>query len=330
MRKLFAIFSILFTYNISSAQDKLLITEGTSPNLYITHTIAPKENYYSVGRMYNVSPRELAPYNNLTFEKGFTVGQIIRIPLGPNNFSQGDAPGENEVLVPVYHTMKAKEGLYRVSIKYNKVPLDKLRKWNKLSGDAVGTGTKIIVGYLKVLKDQSPLVNQGIKINSSAIAINKQAVDNKQAEKKQEPEKPVEVRPEEVRPVVQERPENVNAINTGGTINFNGGKFKSLYNDQIKNRSLENESGVAATFKTTSGWQDGKYYCFHNTAQPATIIKITNNANGKVVYAKVLDAIPDIKQNSGLLLRISNSAAAELGALDKFDCSISYAPSKSP
>ncbi len=145
MRKLFAIFSILFTYNISSAQDKLLIAEGTSPNLYITHTIAPKENYYSVGRMYNVSPRELAPYNNLTFEKGFTIGQIIRIPLGPNNFSQGDAPGENEVLVPVYHTMKAKEGLYRVSIKYNKVPLDKLRKWNKLSGDAVGTGTKIII-----------------------------------------------------------------------------------------------------------------------------------------------------------------------------------------
>ncbi len=177
----------------------------------------------------------------------------------------------------------------------------------------MGTGTKIIIGYLKVLKDQSPLVNQGIKINSSDVAINNQEVDNKQAEKKQEPETPVEVRPEEIRPVVQERPENVNAINTGGTINFNGGKFKSLYNDQIKNRSLENESGVAATFKTTSGWQDGKYYCFHNTAQPATIIKITNNANGKVVYAKVLDAIPDIKQNSGLLLRISNSAAAELG-----------------
>lgn len=325
MRKIFAIFSILFSYYISSAQDKLLIAEGTSPNLYITHTVAPKENYYSVGRMYNVSPRELAPYNNLTFDKGFTMGQIIKIPLSPSNFSQGDAPKENEVLVPVYHTMKAKEGLYRVSLKYNKVTLDNLRKWNKLSGDAVSTGAKIIVGYLKVLKDQSPLVNQGIKTNSAGIAVNKQAVENKPVEKIQEPEKPGETRPNEVKPVVQETPDNVNIINTGGPINFNGGKFKSLYNDQVKNRSLENESGIAAIFKTTSGWQDGKYYCFHNTAPPATIIKITNNANGKVVYAKVLDAIPDIKQNTGLLLRISNSAAAELGALDKFDCSISYA-----
>ena len=88
---------------------------------------------------------------------------------------------------------------------------------------------------------------------------------------------------------------------------------------------MENEFGAAATFKTTSGWQDGKYYCFHNTAEPGTIIKVTNNANGKAVYAKVLDAIPDIKQNAGLLIRISNSAAEELGATDKFDCSISYA-----
>jgi hypothetical protein len=40
----------------------------------------------------------------------------------------------------------------------------------------------------------------------------------------------------------------------------------------------------------------------------------------------VLDAIPDIKQNTGLLLRISNSAAEELGVSDtKFDCAISYA-----
>ena len=83
---------------------------------------------------------------------------------------------------------------------------------------------------------------------------------------------------------------------------------------------------MAAIFKTTSGWQDGKYYCFHNTALPGTIIKITNNANGKSIYAKVLDAIPDIKQNSGLLLRVSNSAAEELGAGEnKFDCSITYA-----
>ena len=326
MRKLFAVFIVvLFFYSTSSAQDKLLVAEGTSPNLYIIHTVAPKENYYSVGRMYNVSPKDLAPYNNLTFEKGFSMGQTIKIPLVPNNFSQGEAPKENEVLVPVYHIVQAKEGLYRVSVKYNKVPLNILKKWNKLPGDAVSNGTKLIVGYLKVLKDQSPLASQSIRVSPSDMAV-KKPEEKKETAKKQEKEKVTEPQLKEEKPVVKEKPANDIPVKQTGTINFNGGKFKSLYSEQSKNSTSTNEFGVAAIFKTTSGWQDGKYYCFHNTAEPGTIIKVTNNANGKTIYAKVLDAIPDIKQNSGLLLRISNSAAEELGVTDtKFDCSISYA-----
>ncbi|HUS00592.1 MAG TPA: hypothetical protein VMY77_02635, partial [Chitinophagaceae bacterium] len=207
---------------------------------------------------------------------------------------------------------------------YNKVPLDVLKKWNRLTGDAVGAGTKLIVGYLKVLKDQSPLASQAMKINSGDFVIKK--TDDKKPPVKIREEKIAEPLPKETKPVVIEKTAEINSVRTSGTINFNGGKFKSLYSEQIKNRSLENEFGVAAIFKTTSGWQDGKYYCFHNTAEPGTIIKVTNNTNGRSVYAKVLDAIPDIKQNSGLLLRISNSAADELGVFDiKFDCSVSYA-----
>lgn len=321
MKKLIALLIISFTYFISPAQDKLLVAEGTPSDLYITHVVAPKENYYSVGRMYNVAPKDLAPYNNLTFESGLVLGQTIKIPLRQNNFSQGEAPNENEVLVPVYHIMKAKEGLYRVSVNYNKVPLNDLKKWNKLSGDAVSTGTKIIVGYLKVIKDQSPLASQAIHIPSDFTI--KKSEEKKQVVKTEEPNK---IEPQKEKPVVKDKPVINNTQQTANTINFNGGKFKNLYNEQIKNKQLENEFGVAAIFKTTSGWQDGKYYCFHNTAEPGTIVKITNNANGKAVYAKVLDAIPDIKQNTGLLLRISNSAADELGVSEsKFDCSISYA-----
>jgi LysM repeat protein len=322
MRKLFTAIIVLLTFHTSStAQDKLLVAEGTSPNLYISHSVAPKENYYSVGRMYNASPKDLAPYNNLTFETGLALGQTIKIPLGPNNFSQGDAPNENEVLVPIYHIMKAKEGLYRVSVTYNKVPLDALKKWNRLSGETVSTGTKLIIGYLKVLKDQSPLASQAIHVSPGDFTV-------KKTEEKKPPVKTPEEKVKEPEQIVKKATTEPaeNSTRKSGTIDYNGGKFKSLYGDQIKSKNLENEFGVAAMFKTTSGWQDGKYYCFHNTAEPGTIIKITNNANGKVVYAKVLDAIPDIKQNSGLLLRISNSAADELGVTDtKFDCSVSYA-----
>jgi hypothetical protein len=98
-----------------------------------------------------------------------------------------------------------------------------------------------------------------------------------------------------------------------------------LYNDQSGNKTPVNENGSAGIFKSTSGWQDGKYYCFNNNALPGTIIKITDNLTGKSVYAKVLDAIPDIKQNSDLTLILSNAAAEELGAAEgKFDCALSY------
>ena len=331
MWKLLIITGFIFFYNTSSAQEKLLVAEGASPNLYIDHIVAPKENYYSVGRMYNISPKELAPYNKLTFEQGLSLGQRIKIPLNQNNFSQGEGPKENEVLVPVYHVMQPKEGLYRVSLNYNKVPLDELKKWNKLSGDAVSTGTKLIIGYLRVVKDQSPLASQAM--NTSApitkpteqkkvkTTVPKEVVTTTDDTKKiKEVPKPINT-PKDNTPK-----DNTPEIKTSGTINFNGGKFKSLYSDQVKNKSTVIESGSAATFKTTSGWQDGKYYCFHNTALPGTIVKVTNSVNGKSVYAKVLDAIPDIKQNSGLLIRLSNSAAEELGATDsKFDCQISYA-----
>lgn len=317
-RLLVFIFVFLFSGSLKS-QNKVLIAESNASDIYLVHSITPKENYYSVGRLYNYSPKEIAAYNNLEFEKGLTLGQTIKIPLKEANFLQGGEPTKEEAVIPVYYTVQAKEGLYRVSLKFNKVPLEYLKKWNKLSSDAVSSGNKLIIGYLKVLKDQSPLAVQGVKvIPAEVVRKPEEKPANKVVEEPAKKEQP------KLNPVIKDKPAEDN-VQVKGSVNFNGGKFKKLYSDQSDNKSIVTETGVAATFKTTSGWQDGKYYCFHNTALPGTIIKITNNASGKSIYAKVLDAIPDIKQNTGLLLRVSNSAAQELGAGEnKFDCSISY------
>ena len=168
--------------NSSIAQGNLLMAEGTSPDLYISHVVTPKENYYSVGRLYNFSPKEIAAYNKLEFEKGLSLGQTIKIPLKENNFLQGTAPSKDEALIPVYHTVQAKEGLYRVSVTHNKVPLDLLKKWNNFPGDAVSSGTKLIIGYLKVIKDQSPLASQSVKVNTD-VAV--KIPEDKKPDKKQ-------------------------------------------------------------------------------------------------------------------------------------------------
>ena len=90
------------------AQDGDLEVQGTTPSLYLTHTVAPKENWYSVGRLYNISPKELAPYNQSSLTSPLSIGQLIKVPLIASNFSQDSRKQAGEVLVPVYHTVQEK------------------------------------------------------------------------------------------------------------------------------------------------------------------------------------------------------------------------------
>ncbi len=40
--------------------------------------------------------------------------------------------------------------MYRISVNHNKVPIEKLEKWNSVNRDEAKAGMKLIVGYLKV------------------------------------------------------------------------------------------------------------------------------------------------------------------------------------
>lgn len=342
MKRIFLVFFLLPLFAL--AQNKPLLIEGTAPGFYISHTVAPKENYYSIGRLYNISPKEIAPFNKLDLAKGLTLNQPIKVPLTASNFSQSNAAEADEVLVPVYHTVKEKEGLFRISNEYNKLPLATLKQWNNLSGDAVANGTKLIVGYLKVKKNLSALSSNAATVPATTAAVNtpvkepaKPAVTppvpapEKTIAKEKTPvvaTKPVtlETAPEKKEVVVAVAKEATPAAKASIGRGFNKAVFKPDFDKQTKNNGLATENGPAAVFKSTSGWEDGKYYCLHNTATPGTIIKITSNATGKSVYAKVLDIMPDIRQNNDLILRLSNAAAEELGVGEtKFDCVLNFA-----
>src|SRR5580698_8453459 len=43
----------------------------------ILHKLDPKDNYYSIGRRYNVSPKLIIEYNN---NAKMTIGTIIKVP----------------------------------------------------------------------------------------------------------------------------------------------------------------------------------------------------------------------------------------------------------
>jgi hypothetical protein len=227
----------------------------------------------------------------------------------------------------------AGETLYRLGVNYNKVPLSSLKTWNNLASDALTVGTPMIVGFLKVDKNQSALATKQSPANVAVATVPQETITPEvKVEKNDNPVVAASPTVQTAEPKSQPTTANnattpvISTTTSPADNNTSGGYFKNLYEQQIAGKSTIDKNGSAGVFKSTSGWQDGKYYCFSNDAEAGTILKITNATTAKSVYAKVLDVIPDISQNDGLIIVISNSAADELGAgNNSFSCNVSFA-----
>ena len=51
------------------------------------HKVSSGETLYSLGRQYNVHPREIAQHNNISFSDGLSIGQSVSIPSGSAGFA---------------------------------------------------------------------------------------------------------------------------------------------------------------------------------------------------------------------------------------------------
>src|SRR5579872_4462155 len=102
----------LFFIKVAQSQSNELIVFVQTGKLYLEHTVVAKENWYSVGRLYNVSPKELAPFNHLALTQPLAIGQVLQIPLTIANFSQNSLKTPAETLIPVYYISQEKEWMY--------------------------------------------------------------------------------------------------------------------------------------------------------------------------------------------------------------------------
>src|SRR3954464_6651255 len=146
MKKYLMIVSFMGMVSIAKSQN--LTVEGSTPNLYITHTVAPKENFYSVGRLYNQNPKAIAAFNNLVMEKGLTIGQKVKIPLTEQNLDVTDDANAGGA-VPLTHIVGKSETLSKIGADLN-VPAQSIKQWNSLSSDNIAPGTPLVVGHLKM------------------------------------------------------------------------------------------------------------------------------------------------------------------------------------
>jgi hypothetical protein len=88
------------------------------------------------------------------------------------------------------------------------------------------------------------------------------------------------------------------------------GYFATMFTEQKRSASFQNLEGTASVFKSISGWQDKKFYILTNEIPVGTIVKVTT-ADLKIIFAKVINALPEV--SNSIQYRLSDAAAAILG-----------------
>lgn len=328
----FSFLLLLFAVHFLAAQKGDLMVKSSDKGLYLEHKVAPKESFYSVGRLYNIHPKTIAAFNKLDMTKGLLIDQKIRIPFTDTNFTQQGNSG-----TPVYYKVGDKEGLMTVSKKNNDVKLTDLRIWNNLSSDELKEGTKLIIGFLQSKEMPSVTINNKpkqeeeiAKLEQKPVVIveEKKTIEEPVGEDKTKKEEKKEAEAEIKAEKKEEKKDPPPVIKEVRKPSIEGqGYFKSHFEQQVKITPVSKEETVTSgIFKTTSGWQDAKYYLLIDKVAPGTIVKVINPTNNKAVYAKVLGEMAGIRQNEGYSIRISNAAASvlEITEQDKFIVKVNY------
>lgn len=311
---------LMFVCGLAQAQTK-----------YITHTIASGETLSALSAKYKTTVGDIMRLNGMNATSKLAVGQTIKIPKAGVSVpaATNSTPAPRPVTAPpaavTVHTVQPGETLYRVATTYH-VKVDQVKAWNNLTADGVSVGQKLYINGNAPAGAEQPVAAQPKPVQQQPVA--QQPVTQQPATQppvqtqtpiQQVPPVTTTPPPAETKPVVKEEP-RVDPSKVGSK-----GYFESLFGVDVAGRSLETATGAAMTFKTSSGWNDKKYYILINDIAPGSIVKITYPGSSKTIYAKVLWNMGNLKENEGLNFRISNAAADALGVTElKFQITVAY------
>lgn len=267
--------------------------ENLSGKKVIIYKLEPKDNYYSIGRKYGISPKIIMDFNK---NMALNIGTIIRIPT-QINFEE-IAPVANVLNAnnasPIVHTVAKKETLYSISAMYG-MKMEDLKKLNKLTANALSIG--------KVLN-----------------VINYKAGTATEIKKDTTKEVPQQTQPEIKRDTPKTRPINTEREETDTT---ETNPVKEIPRNKYGITELE-EKG-AAVWIDDKNLDATKSYALHRTAPVGTIVKITNPMSGRSVFAKVVGRYTENETTKDVIIVVTRATAEAIGVIDKrFYVNIGY------
>ncbi|MBV8391339.1 MAG: LysM peptidoglycan-binding domain-containing protein [Mucilaginibacter sp.] len=277
----------------------------------ILHKLDPKDNFYSIGRRYNVSPKAIIKFNP---NAKMSIGNIIKVPTDrpfveappavvkttpvhqnkpvqqpvetkPQQPAQQHAsePAHTTIdnSVPTQYKVSAGETLYSISKRFN-TSVEDIVNLNGLKSNSISPGQVLLV-----------------KSNTATPP----------------PPAPVQSQPAQTQQTVATRdstyPDSSHHVN-------NASRFGIYEKD---------EKGVA-TWMDDDGLDPNKMLVLHRTAPIGTVIKITNVMTNRTTFAKVVGRFTDNEQTKDVIIVMTKNVAQALGALDKrFQVNLSYGTS---
>jgi len=138
MRSLLIIFSVLFSLGgfASTVRDSIG-AENTDGTLTILHKVEPKENYYSIGRIYKISPKKIGDFNNNVSLK---PGLIIKVPTTRAFATQMAETVQKETAETIIdYKVGPREFLYALAKRFN-TSVEDIKKLNNLKSNNLSIG----------------------------------------------------------------------------------------------------------------------------------------------------------------------------------------------
>jgi LysM repeat protein len=330
--KILLLVTPLLTFSISLFANPLVDSVGVE-NLngkkVIVHKLDPKDNYYSIGRRYNVSPKAIIQFNN---NAPLKIGGIVKVPT-ELPFS-GEAAAQPAVTAPAKQVVTTPAPAQQKPVTQVPVQQNKPQVQPPVSSPAPVVQAAVskqqqaaidTVKKVSMLNVQQYKVSSGETLFSIAKRFNTSVEDiralNKLSSDSLAPNQIINVRsglpPEEVKQPVMQRDSTSVVAQTDTTGGDHGKANRFGLYEKV-------EKGVA-TWMDDAGLDPKKELVLHRTAPIGTIIKITNPMNNHTTFAKVVGRFTDNEVNKNVLIIMTKNTADALGALDKrFQVNISY------
>ena len=269
--------------------------ENLNGKKVVLHKLDPKDNYFSVGRKYGVSPGVIIQFNN---NAALKVGGVIKVPT--------ERPFSTPVTQPVV-SQSTPAGSQNTSVVAQNAPVVSQAAPSTVTADADVQQYKVSAGetLYSIAKRFNTTVDEIVKLNNlpNTTAVSGQLLKIKL--NSANVPAPVPVAPPTI--VKTDSFSYSSPQDSMNAVKFGANKF-GLFEKA--------EKGVAVSM-TEEGLDPSKNLALHRTAPVGTVIKITNPMTGKTAFAKVVGRFTDTESTKDAIIVVTKNVADSIGALDK-------------